>query len=669
MFRYSGVLNRAACAAAIATGMLAVQTDPVRAQAGQQCAGLAFDQSGNGAFIVGAFNLVPGDTLNVNIFADAGVVTTITFLGQTFNVTGNGTLSLVAPNTGAFVSGVLDAISIGGPSRVQVSCTAANAGGAQNGAEQTLNEADGNTQQLASNARADVLVNEIPNAVPATQEELIAEADRLSEQLLVPGRNDPGKQEFVRSIIDETKPQLQVLIAEQQAEIDRLKAEAEATGKAFQDARQAAQQEVENRFRGRRAALVEELENLTGSGEAAEARDREIRIELAQLADQESAAEEQAANDVDELPKRTAEQLVELAESRLNDLLIQLDKIEDAEKKLLDFGAANFDGQPGGFRLSMHQGQRRNRLGFGWSLDGLRRSEKLARQQMRARLGVSNGGTAAGISTLPRLLADERLNAWLEGSWSFTNDNRTGVEGDANAIRLDGGLTYRIQARTALGAKFRYRAASSDRDDGSQTTDTSGIGGAVFAQIGIPGGAVLTPIVAYERTSTDLDLTAGGVTVSSTFISDVYTVGAGLSRRFGLGEYWVEPNAALSYVTAIRDDHVRSDGAAINGATVVQGTAVLGPTFGTHIKRPFDGVRRLDPTIGFNGVWTFRDGGNFVAANGTLVRPVRLSGTLSAGIGAQLDNGAHIRLTGSWSGIGSDVQGGSITARLTMPLY
>lgn len=781
-----GWMRSATAAAAVSAAILAVSSfsaDSARAQAGQACAGLTFNQTGNGFFTVGAFSLNPGDTLNVTVTAAAGVTTQVFFLAETRTINGNGTATFVAPNTGNVVSGNLDAQS-NGTSTIAVGCTPTTGGaGGGTDAADTQNEADGNTQQIAGENGAEDQLEGVPdpfgqlddNSLQAAINAVFAQIqgmrnrirsnldEQRDERFDLQRRIDVGKLKSkqqkaeLEKALEARQAELDAQLTELNAdprlvEMDRRIALAQATieedelrledlrskiddilfdknaSKSMEElakrssfglnflslgldaildisgnnasiaAEQGLQAELERKFQIAVTAFKNTEADISGTKQAQErlqeqkedllqelAPDRQVitdqraaaiaehKAKVAEI-DANQAALEEANRTSTELQNLIAEgKALDLEMDGLLDTFARLTAIQESREN--SGGGASFSaGRPGGFRLGFTESGNRDHVNFGWSLAHLRGNMIARRRAELTRLGITGDGTSVVRSSLPAVLADNRLNAWVDGNYSYTDDERAGAQSEAYQMQFSGGVSYRVMDNVAVGGKLRYRGSRSKRDDGSQRTEADGLSGALFAQIALPRGAMLSPVVAWERSSTDLDLIAGGNTVSSTFTTDVFTVGGTLSRRFDLGTHgksaslWIDPNASLSWVTAIRDDHVRSDGAAIAGNTLVEGSAVFGPVFGADITSPFEGVTSMSPSLGLNAVWNFRDGGDFVSSNGTVVKPVRFSGTLTAGLGATFDNGVTARMNTAFSGIGSEVHGMSLGFRIDIPL-
>lgn len=684
-----------------------------RAQVFQVCEGLNANQNvgptGPGGTPVVDIALNPGDQLNVVVTANAGVQTTLSgpFLNNP-SFDGSGNVSFTqGQGSGQFI-GSLIAVVTGGTANIVVTCTPGNGDdtGDLTGVVAAINEANANTQELVNNAGAANIARTIPvqinvhkfvsietkisnlRKVITQQFDAFKEAEANLER--VEGlRRSLSEQEataiFSRDRIREslisqvaryrdflgTNLQLMAFLTPEQAQakIDTLvlefsKLEDNEARRAVLDKVFAGNKQFENESEAAKTYVVRRVNDLLFQRQEQEDNEQLFKD---RMADFEQRKEELNLEKVLPAAQRDfleAKRALRRSDDALADLLLEFEQQEFRGSRQ---NVNNF--VPGGVRLNMGDTGNRRQLNFGWSLGGLRQSMVAIRRAELAALGVSGDGTSHVETKLPELLADERLNAWVEGSYSYTDDQRTGGEAESNQFNIDGGVMYRAFQQASFGGKVRYRATRSKRDDGSQRSEADAYGAALFAQIGLPGGANLTPLLAYERSNTNLVLSAGGASVTSDFDTDVYTLGATISREFDLGnfgtkhQFYIDPNASLSHVTAVRQAHTRSDNSAVAGARVVQGTLTFGPTFGARIAKPFDGVRSMTPTLGLNGIWNFRDGGDSVTANGTVIEAVRFSGSLSAGLTTSFNNGASVSVTTSYSGIGSDVRGYALTLR------
>ena len=274
---------------------------------------------------------------------------------------------------------------------------------------------------------------------------------------------------------------------------------------------------------------------------------------------------------------------------------------------------------------------------------------------------------------LPGLFADPRFNAWIDGRFARSDDRRTGAEAEGDQYRLTVGASYRINNRVNLGVQGRFSHASSARDDGSSSYEAKAFGGSVFAQISLIGKVLVTPVLAYQVGNASLSQTNLAGTVAGDYDTDTWTFGAQLSRRWSYRApgakqgYWIEPQASVSHVTSDRSGYVRSDGIAVTGADVTLGTITAGPRAGVRVYDLGPGIDMLETSFGMKGIWTYETPSDQLITSGRLIETPDVFAALTGSVGLQFDGGISTRITGSYSGLGSDVSSMSIGGRLVIP--
>ncbi|MBO6894898.1 MAG: autotransporter domain-containing protein [Roseibium sp.] len=317
-----------------------------------------------------------------------------------------------------------------------------------------------------------------------------------------------------------------------------------------------------------------------------------------------------------------------------------------------------------------------NSISFSASLRGLRKQR--AAKARSASTRIENAFVDAGRPgyvdpDLPGLLGDRRFNAWIDGSYTWTDDDRTGAEASSEAGIVRAGLHYTFHPRVGVGGIFRYAFNESDRSDRSVTTDGDGFGASVYSQVRLPYGAVLSPVFAYERANTDIAIANGGTTVTGNFDTDIFTLGGTLSRRFRVDTgmkntgFFIDPNLTLSYIAAKRRRYVRDDGEVIPGEDSEQGTFVFGPTIGLQIRNVSENIALIQPTLGVNGNWNFLRPDSYLSTSNTVVSTPTAFGSVTGGLSVALTNGLNGQINGTYSGFGSDVTSTSIFGRLALP--
>ncbi len=353
-------------------------------------------------------------------------------------------------------------------------------------------------------------------------------------------------------------------------------------------------------------------------------------------------------------------------EQQLSDTQAEHDRLQAELDKLDQLRTSILLGGQTQFATVTPAGKGDRRMSFRTSLADVRRA--------LAGRAASERGLAANGGGLPGLIGDDRFNAWIGASISLTDDRRRGAKADGEEFEVKAGASYRVRDDITVGGKLRYRNADSDRNDNSASASMDGFGGALFAEIVLPRGILFSPLVAYERTDTDLDLGSGGTATSGDFGTDIFTFGAGLSQRFAFAQpeqgriLFVEPNTSVSYVIADREKHTRSDGTTVSGKTVEQGTLSFGPRFGFLYAQPTENIALLEPTLSVSGIWNFKTPDSFLSTSGSLVKTPEFYGSVGIGLNMQLVNGIDASLSAGYSGIGAKTDRYSLSTRLSLPL-
>ncbi len=276
------------------------------------------------------------------------------------------------------------------------------------------------------------------------------------------------------------------------------------------------------------------------------------------------------------------------------------------------------------------------------------------------------------IANFSARFGDEHLYGWIGGNYTWTRDRRTGNNTDRHAVRVEAGLLYKYSSVVDLGGKVRLTYGSSARLDGTSTTGALAVGASTFARIKLPQGIVLTPVIAYERSSTDISFNSGAAT--GNFATDIFMVGAKLSKRFRpsfatlLNQAYIEPNMSLSLMHGIRHGYTLSNNTVIAGASFWQGTLRFGPTIGWRSVEAGETFASVDHTVSLNGTWNFLRPTSFTSASGAQVSTPTFSASINAALSAKTYKGKTLSLGIGYSGIGSKVQSALVSGSIRIPL-
>ena len=164
---------------------------------------------------------------------------------------------------------------------------------------------------------------------------------------------------------------------------------------------------------------------------------------------------------------------------------------------------------------------------------------------------------------------------------------------------------------------------------------------------------------------TDNDISVSGTTGS--YDTRLASATLGISGEEQLSDdVWMRPAISVTGTWVNREDYVNSAGTAIGGNTTWSGNVTAGPTIGTSLTPP-EGLRRLEPAIGLQAVYTFSDQ-DTQSGTVTASEDDYLSLAVSPQLSLEFNNGASLDVFGSYFGIGADLDGWSVGGTFSIPL-
>lgn len=190
----------------------------------------------------------------------------------------------------------------------------------------------------------------------------------------------------------------------------------------------------------------------------------------------------------------------------------------------------------------------------------------------------------------------------------------------------------------------------------------------------------IEPLIAFQRNRTDITQSAAGTAFTGTFDTDLWTLGARISKTWSLdvgtklgdaiifGPAFVRPSVSVSHVFASRESWLRSDGLRIAGSDQDQGSATFGVKTGFTILHDPGTVPFLQPTLGAKLVWNYATPGDQLFNAASRIETPEVFGSVEAGLTATLANGWRGKIHANYSGFGSDVHAASLWGGITIPL-
>ncbi len=164
---------------------------------------------------------------------------------------------------------------------------------------------------------------------------------------------------------------------------------------------------------------------------------------------------------------------------------------------------------------------------------------------------------------------------------------------------------------------------------------------------------------------TDNDIAVSGTTGS--YDTRLASATLGISGEEKLADdVWMRPAISVTGTWVNREDYVNSAGTPIGGNTTWSGNVTAGPTIGSSLTPP-EGLKRLEPAIGLQAVYTFSDR-DTQSGTVTASEDDYLSLSVSPQLSLEFDNGASLDVFGSYFGIGADLDGWSVGGTFSIPL-
>lgn len=254
-------------------------------------------------------------------------------------------------------------------------------------------------------------------------------------------------------------------------------------------------------------------------------------------------------------------------------------------------------------------------------------------------------------------------NFWLQGSLTVFDDNQA-ADRDGQYLQLIGGTSYRINERYTVGGLLTYNNGNVNSNALSSGLNSNFVGAGLFARANILEGIQLDTLLNYQHGWNDITI-AGA---SGDFGSDSINVAASLSKRFYFRpDWWLEPNAGISYSNVHRSTYTDSAGTTVSGSNVEQGRFTFGPKIG-HIFAPTSGaLSQGEVFVGLNGVVDFLSNGDSSVGNGLVASYPGSGIQVSGGLNLTFDNGWNASASGSYMSVGT-LDSYTTSVKLTIPL-
>lgn len=270
--------------------------------------------------------------------------------------------------------------------------------------------------------------------------------------------------------------------------------------------------------------------------------------------------------------------------------------------------------------------------------------------------GRPQAGSAFGLG----VLADDRLDVWVNTSLSFIDDGRDGLGQSGEAASLSLGASWRASPMFTFGGALRYGFSDTSGATGAAETEVLSL--ALFGQTKV-GEIAVTGVGAVSFANTESLTTQNGAQATGDVSSTGFAVQVSASRSFPLGNgLSLTPGLSASYAHVDRDADVLSDGTAQPGAQTDSLSVSAGLGLGGSMTAE-DGTV-LSPSLGVSGFANLTQSRQFLTDDGSTVSSGSFGGSVGVGLGVQPAFGGSASFG---AGI-SAVEGGQIAVSLSANL-
>lgn len=597
------------------------------------CAGFSANQTGNGFFSVGGpVTTNIGDTFNVNVTVAGSVTTQVFYLGNQITIFGSGAATLAGPASNN-ASGTVDANSTGNAT-VNVSCNPGNSGQASSSVE---GHSNGYTiARFDENSAGEW--SSVPNAYYSIQ------TGRFNNRAFGPVASHARHVDAIDAQFTELR--------EKYAEYEKKLREIEA-----QIRREAVLTLNVN-------AIVEDAKNNITNMTFGP---------LGELSNLESGLQALHDQRIEEMEK-------------LRRLAPDHPLVKRGDRSLTGRGSLTIPEETTYVRLTSRQNFTAHSSAGGTiglsATPGQRAIQALDRQHDTQPLGNRTSAFQSFFFALPNSAYDnglsgnfsggvqnENWNIWVNGAYQRAHDERNGNESRSNTVKFEAGIVRRLNEQSSLGSKVRFSSTDSEQDNNASDNKTFSVGMSLFAQLALPLGPTVTPVIAYERSKSDVTFSTGTTMRTGDFVSDIYVAGLTISEQFTFFEerFFVEPNASFTFINGRRHNYTLSDGSSIEGENFNQASLAFNPKVGWTLKGVGDFFEQLQPTLGIDGTWNLKTPDDFTGTGGISVKTPRFTAGLNAGLTARTEQGMSISLDANYSGLGSSLRSAGVSGRFSIP--
>jgi outer membrane autotransporter protein len=261
-------------------------------------------------------------------------------------------------------------------------------------------------------------------------------------------------------------------------------------------------------------------------------------------------------------------------------------------------------------------------------------------------LGAGSGGSLKDDPPLP--VWNTGFDLWVEGHYTHFDDDQGKADRSGRLGVMYFGADYLINPGLLLGALAQF-----DWMEDSSNTLKSNVDGRGW-MAGPYMSARLSENIFFDARAawgeSDNDISPFG-TYEDSFHTKRWLVRGNLTGNWNFGNWRLTPSASVARIEEDQEAYIDSLGISIPGQDLALGRVTFGPEIGYRYFASDGSI--IEPHMALQGLWDFEKPDTLTLGS-EVVGPDDFRGKFEAGVMFMMPEGASVRATGSYDGIGSD---------------
>ncbi len=291
------------------------------------------------------------------------------------------------------------------------------------------------------------------------------------------------------------------------------------------------------------------------------------------------------------------------------------------------------------------------RIAFATSLSQLAadargaRQEKLGGQMMGLGAGAGNH---ASLKDGPLPTWNSGFDLWVEGHYTHFDDDAGNADRSGRLGVMYGGVDYLVTPGLLIGALVQFDWMEDSSSTLNSSVDGNGWMAGPYMSTRLSENIFFDARAAWGES--DNNISPFG-TYEDTFETKRWLVRGNLTGNWNFGDWRLTPSVSVARIEEDQQAYVDSLGISIPGQNLALGRVTFGPEIGYRYFASDGSI--IEPHMALQGLWDFEKPDTLTLGN-QVVGPDDFRGKLQAGVMVMMPEGASVRATGSYDGIGSD---------------